>query len=130
MSERLIVVVAAVVERDGRFLVTQRAPGTHLGGYWEFPGGKCESGESLHDALRREMVEELDVAIDIDELLNTVEHAYPDRTVRLYFYRCRLRGKLWPRQGQVTQWVMRAELASLEFPPADAALIDKLAAGG
>ena len=130
MSERLIVVVAAVVEWDGRFLVTQRAPGTHLGGYWEFPGGKCESGESLHDALRREMVEELDVAIDIDELLNTVEHAYPDRTVRLYFYRCRLRGKLWPRQGQVTQWVMRAELASLEFPPADAALIDKLAAGG
>ena len=126
MSEHLVVVAAAVVERDGRFLVTQRAPGTHLGGCWEFPGGKCESEESLHDALRREMVEELDVAIDIDELLDTVEHAYPDRTVRLHFYRCRLKGKLRPRQGQATQWVTRAELASLEFPPADAALIEKL----
>ncbi len=130
MSECLVVVVAAVVERDGRFLVTQRAPGAHLGGCWEFPGGKCESGESLHDALRREMLEELDVRIDIDELLDTVDHVYPDRTVRLHFYRCHLKGELRPRQEQATRWVARTALASLEFPPADAALIAKLASDG
>ena len=94
---------------------------------WEFPGGKCESGESLHDALRREMLEELDVRIDIDELLDTVDHVYPDRTVRLHFYRCHLKGEPRPRQEQATRWVARTALASLEFPPADAALIAKLA---
>lgn len=128
MSDRLVVVVAAVIEQDGRFLVTQRRPGTHLAGCWEFPGGKRAPGESLHDALHREMREELDVAIDIDDTLDISDHAYPDRIVRVHFYRCRLQGEPQPRLGQSMRWVERAELASLEFPPADAALIAKLVA--
>tara|TARA_B100001964_G_scaffold218815_2_gene260186 strand:- start:10191 stop:10580 length:390 start_codon:yes stop_codon:yes gene_type:complete len=128
VSPSLLVVVAAVVERQGRFLVSQRAVGAHLGGYWEFPGGKQEPGESLADALRREMREELDVDVDVDDELDCLEHAYADRTVRLHFYRCRLKGEPRPQLGQAVRWVTRRELGQLQFPPADAALIAKLTA--
>ena len=126
MTQGVVVVVAAVVERDGRFLVSQRGPGSHLAGCWEFPGGKCEPDESLHDALRREMLEELGVSVVIEDGVGTVEHAYADRTVRLHFFRCRLAGDPRPQLGQPIQWVEREALASLDFPPADAALLDKL----
>ncbi|MDP6372682.1 MAG: (deoxy)nucleoside triphosphate pyrophosphohydrolase [Vicinamibacterales bacterium] len=127
MSEpSLLVVVAAVVERQGRFLVSQRAAGAHLGDYWEFPGGKQEPGESLTDALRREMREELDVEIDVDDELDCVEHAYADRIVRLHFFGCRLTGEPHPQLEQAVRWVTRRELRQLQFPPADAALVAKL----
>ena len=121
-----IVVVAAVIEQDGRFLVTQRSRDAHLGGYWEFPGGKCEAGETLEEALRRELREELDVDVAVDQEIDCIRHAYPERTVRLHFYRCRLQGTPRPRLQQNLQWVTRAELTTLAFPPADTTLIDKL----
>ena len=126
MSDVPIVVVAAVIEEHGRFLVTQRAAGGHLAGCWEFPGGKLEPGESFTDALRREMLEELDVDIEVGKELDRIEHAYPDRVVRLHFYRCRLKGEPRSSLNQSIRWVERRKLAALEFPPADAALIVKL----
>src|SRR5215470_2191701 len=75
------VVAAAVVERDGRILVTRRIKGTHLEGYWEFPGGKCESGETLHACLNRELQEELAVDAIVGDTLLSTTHAYPERTV-------------------------------------------------
>lgn len=123
------VVVAAVVERDGAFLVTRRTRGTHLEGHWEFPGGKCEPGETHADCLRREMREELDVEVAVGREILTTRHAYRDRTVQLHFYRCELAGMPRPRLGQAMRWVRRDELASLRFPPADAELIEQLTKG-
>jgi 8-oxo-dGTP diphosphatase len=118
-----LVVTAAVIEIDGRFLLTRRQKGVHLEGFWEFPGGKCDKVETLKDCLARELLEELDVASRIGEELFTTTHAYPDRSTELHFFRCELLGEPHPQLGQEMRWVPREELASLEFPPADAALI-------
>ena len=118
-----IVVTAAVIEIDGRFLVTRRQPGVHLQGFWEFPGGKCDKDEPLRVGLARELLEELDVASRIGGELFTTTHTYPDRSVELHFFRCELLGEPRPQLGQDMRWVPREELAGLEFPPADAELV-------
>ena len=89
---RLIVVTAAVIERDGRFLVTRRPRGVHLEGLWEFPGGKCEEGETHVASLEREIAEELNTSVLVDREVFTVTHTYPDRVVELHFFECRLTG--------------------------------------
>ena len=118
-----IEVVAAVIEAGNRYLLTRRQAGVHLEGLWEFPGGKIEPGESHAEALRRELREELDAEVDIHELVLQTSHAYPDRTVTLYFYRCVLRGVPHPMLGQAMRWVARQDLTILGLPPADAELI-------
>ncbi|HEV8439371.1 MAG TPA: 8-oxo-dGTP diphosphatase MutT [Methylomirabilota bacterium] len=126
MTLPTITVAAAVIERDGKILITRRRVGAHLGGLWEFPGGKPEAGESLEAALRREMGEELDTDVDVGERIETVEWEYPDKRVRLVFFGCELRGEPRPLEGQEMAWVARADLAAYEFPPADATLIERL----
>lgn len=123
-----IVVVAAVIEDDGRFLLTLRLKGTHLADHWEFPGGKCEPGETHAEALARELHEELGIVAEVGALVWTVTHAYPDRTVELHFYRCRFAGKPQPMLRQQVRWVRRDELSSLPFPEADRDLIRQLTA--
>ena len=122
-----LVVTAAVIERDGSFLVARRQRGVHLEGYWEFPGGKCGPDESLAACMVRELREELDVDADPGEEIFTTTHAYADRSVELHFLRCELRGTPSPQVGQELRWVARDELAALEFPPADAEFIRMLA---
>jgi mutator protein MutT len=124
-----VIVVAAVIERDGSFLVTRRQAGVHLEGLWEFPGGKTGAAEAHVDALKREIKEELDADVDVHDLAFATSHAYPDRTVVLYFYRCTLRGSPRPLLGQEMRWVAREELATLGFPPADEELIKMLDRG-
>jgi mutator protein MutT len=121
-----MVVVAAVIEEQGAFLVTRRIEGSHLAGLWEFPGGKIAAGETHADALRREIREELDTEIDVDRVVFETVHEYEDRTVSLHFYRCTLRGTPRPLLGQQMRWVRRADLRTLGFPPADEALITRL----
>jgi 8-oxo-dGTP diphosphatase len=123
----VIVVVAAVIEDQGRFLVTRRQHGTHLAGLWEFPGGKVDAPETHAEALRREIREELDADIVVSELVLCTTHEYAERTVTLHFYRCTLAGEPRPVLGQQMRWVSRAELVSLDFPAADAELIRMLA---
>jgi mutator protein MutT len=118
-----IVVTAAVIERGGCFLVTRRQKGVHLEGYWEFPGGKCDAGETHAACLARELREELDAAANIGDEIFTTTHAYSDRQVELHFLRCELESEPRPLLGQHMRWVTRDELATLEFPPADAELI-------
>ncbi len=127
-----IVVTAAVIERDGLVLVTRRPRGVHLEGYWEFPGGKCDPGESLAACLARELREELDVDACVGEELFATDHAYDDRQVELHFFACELRGEPRPLLDQEMRWVPHAELGALQFPPADAQLIAALVhkAGG
>jgi 8-oxo-dGTP diphosphatase len=122
-----VVVYAAVVERDGAFLVTRRLRGTHLEGYWEFPGGKCEDGETVEHCLIREIREELGCDTKVGTRLLSVAHDYSDRTVHLHFFRCDLIGEARPLLGQEMQWVPRGELRSLNLPPADEELIRLLA---
>ena len=121
-----IVVLAAVIERDGHFLMTRRLKGTHLAGKWEFPGGTCEPDEAHDACLSRELEEELGVRSEIGEEIFTVEHAYPERTVRLHFHRATLLGEPSPQQGQEMQWVARRELRALELPEADQGLVELL----
>ena len=123
---QVIVVTAAVVERDGRFLVTRRPKGVHLEGSWEFPGGKCDAGEALGACLVRELDEELAVEARVGAEIFAVRHEYPDRTVELHFFRCELLGAPTPQLGQEMRWVPRAELTGLDFPPADEELIRRL----
>lgn len=123
-----IIVVAAVIEQNGAFLLTLRTAGSHLADHWEFPGGKCHAGETHAEALRRELFEELDIVADVGALVYEVSHAYDDRTVALHFYRCTFAGEPKPMLGQEMRWVAREELSALPFPDADRELVNTLAA--
>jgi len=118
-----VVVAAAVIERDGLFLVARRQAGVHLEGYWEFPGGKCAPGETIAACLVRELREELDVEARPGEEILTTTHGYDDRRVELHFLKCEMRGTPSPQMGQQVRWVAREELSALTFPPADVDLI-------
>lgn len=120
-------VTAAVVERTGAYLVTRRLRGTHLEGLWEFPGGKCEEGETHEGCLVRELREELGCEAVVGAKLLEVAHEYPELTVELHFFRCDLKGQPQPLLGQEIRWVARTELRGLDFPPADDELIQMLA---
>jgi mutator protein MutT len=127
----LVIEVAAALIRDraGRYLITQRQRGSHLAGLWEFPGGKLEAGESPEGALRRELSEELGAAFLVGKRVETVRWEYPDRTVVLHFYDCRVEsGAIEPCEGQAMLWVEPERLATYDFPPADRALVERLAA--
>lgn len=121
------VVVAAVIERGGRILVSQRGPGAGQPGRWEFPGGKREQGEDDQTALARELREELGVELEVGPLVWTAR-AGP---LALRFFSCAWLPGLRPRPlGSVQfRWVRREDLPALPFPPADADLVSALAEG-
>ena len=123
-------VAAGLVFHDERLLITQRLPGDYLGGLWEFPGGKREASETFEDCLRRELVEELSITVSVDKMLTEIEHAYPERTVHLKFYRCSLMSGEPEAIGcQAFAWVRADELAAYEFPSADSQLLARLKSG-
>lgn len=128
-SKRRVLVTAAVIERDGDFLMTRRLDGTHLAGHWEFPGGKCHQNETLEASLIREIKEELDADIDVGLEILATTHEYPERTVELRFFRCELKSDPRPVLGQALRWVPRSDLASFPLPPADNELVRKLIDG-
>lgn len=123
----VIDVAAGLVFRAGRLLITQRPPGTHLAGLWEFPGGKLQAGESWEGALVRELREEIDFEVIPGRLYEEVVHAYPEKTVRLRFYRCRA-GAGEPRAVECAAlaWISKEELSAYAFPAADARLLERL----
>jgi mutator protein MutT len=118
-----IVVSAAVVRRGDRYLVTRRQRGVHLEGLWEFPGGKCEDGESMAACIRRELQEELGTDAVVGSEMLAVTHHYAERSVELHFLACELTAEPAPLLGQEMRWVARHELRSLQFPEADDELI-------
>jgi 8-oxo-dGTP diphosphatase len=128
---RRVRVVAAVIRRDGRILVTRRPPGGPLGGLWEFPGGKVEPGECDRAALARELREELGCDASIGDELFRHDHDYPHVHVDLAFYACRLPQGARPRCLGVAEiaWVLPSELAAREFCPADVPVLARIAAG-
>lgn len=127
MSGVVEVTAALVQDATGRYLITRRRRGTHLEGLWEFPGGKREPGETLEACLRRELAEELGADFAVGEKVDTVTWQYPDKTVVLHFFRCRVAGGIVaPREDQAMAWVEAARLGDYEFPPADAELVVRL----
>ncbi len=127
MSEKIIQVAAGVISRGRRYLITKRMPNSHLGGLWEFPGGKRRSGETLQECLRRELKEELGLDVCVERKLGVIQHHYSRYTVRLHFYFCTIRNGT-PRAlgNQSYRWVHPSGLARFEFPEANQALIRKL----
>jgi mutator protein MutT len=127
VNRKSIEVSAALIFRDGKLLITRRHADAHLGGLWEFPGGKREADESFQECLVREIREELGVEISVGELFKEISHAYPEKSVRLKFFACRLlSGEPQPLDCAAVEWVAKAQLDSFDFPAADAQLLKKL----
>jgi 8-oxo-dGTP diphosphatase len=125
---KAIDVAAALIFRGGKLLITQRYAGAHLGGLWEFPGGKREPEETFEQCLVRELAEELGIQAEVLDLVESLTHAYPRKTVHLKFFRCRWQKNEPQALGcPAFAWISRHELGNYEFPPADARLLSRLA---
>jgi 8-oxo-dGTP diphosphatase len=126
-SLRTIRVVAAVIEREGRYLITQRRPTAVLPLLWEFPGGRVEGTETDAAALKREVRHRLGVEIEVGQLISFVSHPYERYVVDLYLYECRIQsGTLEPLAVSAFKWVTSAEFDQYPFTPADEASMNKL----
>lgn len=124
-----VLVTAAILRKGNRILITQRLPGGNHGGRWEFPGGKLEPGESPQQALRREIMEELGLAIEVNGIFEVVHHSYGTGSVLLLAYECR--GEQTPIQHLEVadhRWVLPQELDGFDILPADLPIIRKLQA--
>lgn len=126
-ASRPVQVAAGLIEENRRYLIARRKSGVHLGGLWEFPGGKREPDESLEDCLRRELREELGIAVSPPVLFTALRHVYPDRTVELHFFLCGVAsGTPQALDCEELRWVTVEELRTLEFPEADRPVIELL----
>lgn len=123
----VVEVAAALIFRSGKLLITQRHAKAHLGGLWEFPGGKREPGETYEECLAREIREELGVEIAVGNCFAAISHEYPEKQVRLKFFLAKLMdGEPQPLDCAAVRWVTKAGLDDLEFPAADKQLLAKL----
>ena len=128
-GQRTIRVVAAVLERDGKYLITQRRSTAVLPLLWEFPGGRVEAGETDEQALKRELQHRLGVEIDVGKLISFVSHPYEHYVVDLFLYECTLvspDGLLTPRAVNAFKWVASGDFDQYPFTPADEASMNKL----
>jgi mutator protein MutT len=121
------VVVAAIIRRRPRLLISRRLSNTHLPGLWEFPGGKVQPSETQEQALRRELREELGIEAEVhDEVLATTHH-YPEKTVELHFFECSIvSGEPSAIEVAEFRWVEPEELLDYEFPEADREIVARL----
>lgn len=122
-----IQVAAGLVKKDHRYLITKRPAGVHLGGFWEFPGGKRETGESLEECLQRELKEELGIDITPGSPFYIIRHEYPEKLVELHFFCCTIHRGVPQMLGcEEWRWVAPKDLSNYEFPPADQPILDLL----
>ena len=129
MALKRVEVVAAIIVRQGTVLATQRGYG-EFEGWWEFPGGKIEPGETPQQALRREIREELDTDILVGDLIDTVEYDYPTFHLSMDCFWCTIReGNLTLREAEAARWLTAENLDSVDWLPADRSLIEKIRSG-
>jgi len=123
-ADQIIEVAAGLIFRDGKLLITQRRPHDHLGGLWEFQGGKRECKESFQECLALELKEELGIEVQVGKLFDEVVHAYPEKPVHLWYFRCRLLDQEpQPLVCHAVAWILREELVAYTFPAADVQLV-------
>ena len=122
-----IEVVAAIIhDADGRIFATQRGYGDMKDG-WEFPGGKVESGESSEEALKREILEELETRIQVERLVTTVDYDYPKFHLTMHCYICSIESdSLTLKEHEAARWLQLSEIYSVDWLPADKVVVDKL----
>ena len=122
-----IEVVAAIIhDAEGRIFATQRGYG-EWEGWWEFPGGKMEAGESPEEALRREIWEELETRIVIERMVTTVEWDYPKFHLTMHCYWCHVEsGSLTLKEHEAARWLATGELESVKWLPADLQILEKI----
>jgi mutator protein MutT len=125
---RLYEVAAGILWDGSQILIARRQAGDHQGGRWEFPGGKRHKGESIEDCLRREMLEEIGIEVEVGPLWRALTHVYPDRRVSLYFHFCALlRGTPTLLQCDELRWIAPAQLADHPFVEGDLPVLSDLA---
>ena len=125
---RVVAAVIKAINENGEPIIfaTQRGYGDFKGG-WEFPGGKIEEGESPQEALKREIMEELDTEISVGELINTVEYDYPTFHLSMDCYWCEIvKGDLVLKEHEAAKWVTKEQLNSVEWLPADIKLVENI----
>ena len=122
-----IEVVAAIIhDSDGRIFATQRGYGDMKDG-WEFPGGKVEAGELPENALKREILEELETRIQIERLVTTVEYNYPKFHLKMHCYLCNIEsGNLTLKEHEAAKWLKLSDIYTVDWLPADKAVVDLL----
>lgn len=126
---KTVKVVAAVIKKDGRVFIAERGYG-EFKGMWEFPGGKVEEGEDSRDALKREIMEELDTVISVGEYIDTIEYDYPAFQLSMECYWCEIvEGRLVLLEHENAKWLDKDSLYSVEWLPADLTIIEKVKAG-
>lgn len=125
-EKKSIEVVAAIICHDNKVFATQRGYGEWKD-WWEFPGGKIENGEQPQEALQREIMEELDSLVHVEDLITTVEYDYPNFHLTMHCYKCTLAsGKLILLEHEAAQWLTQEELDTVNWLPADKIVIEAL----
>lgn len=125
---KVVAAIIKAVNENGETIIfaTQRGYGDFKGG-WEFPGGKIESGETPQEALKREIIEELDTEVSVGELMDTVEYDYPQFHLSMDCFWCQIvRGNLVLKEHEAARWLTKDELNNVEWLPADITLIEKI----
>lgn len=123
----MIEVVAGIIYKDGKFLIAQRNLKKAQGGLWEFPGGKVEVGETNQEALKREIKEEFNAEINVKEFVGEIVHHYPEKDIRLNFYKADLIGENFELlEHEACSWIIENELYNYEFAEADKEIIHNI----
>ncbi|TLX46813.1 8-oxo-dGTP diphosphatase MutT [Pseudoalteromonas phenolica] len=127
MAKKVVEVAVGVIKRDEHIFITKRDESQHQGGLWEFPGGKIEAGESVTEALARELKEEVNIDVHSSQSLLDIEHDYGDKCVKLFIHIVEdFSGEATGLEGQASQWVAINALNNWAFPAANVAIIDAL----
>lgn len=127
MKKHTEIAVGIIRSQDGQIFITQRGEDSHLAGFWEFPGGKVEAGETPYQTLQREIAEEVDIHIHQSQFLKTVEHSYDDRDITIHAYLVEeWDGVPFAKEGQPSRWIDQEDLNADEFPDANRSIIEML----